>query len=181
MKSIVTKLFQSRREPAFGGKPTILQPSLWSAPSSDPNPIPSEKVGAPTTAPGINPFAEAVRRERRRPLFQASPARPRRPFWLRVRDWLGWPAASGARRRLFASSDQLELVLGRPPLPARKSNLEIGSPARTRRSDAASNSKVIYESKPASAKDATQMMEESDRAYLRLRGRRLESLKLPND
>lgn len=181
MKSIFAKLFQTRRGSSFGGEPTNLQPSLWSAPARNPNPVPSEKAGAPPTASGINPFAETARRERRRPLFQASPALPRRPFWLRVRDWLGWPAASGARRRLFASSDQLELVLGRPQLPPRKSNLEIGSPARTRRSDAASNSKVIYESKPASAKDAAQMMEESDRAYLRLRGRRLESLKLPND
>ena len=132
--------------------------------------------------PKQNPFATPASAPARKPPFQARPDPARGSWWTRLRAWIGWPAPSASRRRLFQSSDQLELVLGRSSVPARNRDLEVGLPARVRRSDTTvGQSKVIYESKPTAAIDAARMREESDRAYTRLRGRRLDSLKVGTD
>lgn len=159
--------------------PSGLQPGLWASPSDAASPAPPLPA-APLR--GNNPFAAGTAGESRRPTFVPGRAAAPLRWWKRFRAWLGWPEASATRRRLFPTSNQLELVLGRSNAPARNRNLEIGLSARVRRSGAsADKTKVIYESKPVVAAEAARMMEESDRAYTRLRGRRLESLRVAND
>ena len=180
MKSFLASFFGKRPfSAAPGTSPAGVQPSLWSPES--PAVSPATPAASPPT-PGQNPFAAPGQSVPRKPLFATGTPAPQRALWARIQTWLGRPEGTIARRRLFSTNDQLELVLGRPQQPARNRNLEIGLPARVRRSDTTvGKSKVIYESKPASAADATRMMEESDRAYARLRGRRLESMRVGND
>ncbi len=155
-----------------------IQPGLWSPPpgnvtfSGKPDSAPS--TSPPTSLSGRNPFASI------HSPVQGGRAGTR--YWLGWLCWSDWRSRSGARRRLFSNVEQLELVLGRPRLPVRNHPLEVGQPVQTRRSGpAAGGSKVIYESPPAVAVDATRMMEESDRAYERLRGRRLETMRVTPD
>lgn len=184
MRNFLAKIFGSRRSKSpKAAKTAGVQPGLWS--SMPPTVSPATPAALPDTAPSVpgrNPFAVPAEPTGRKPLFMPGRISPPGSFWSRAAAWLGWPVRAGARRRLFPTNDQLELVLGRPNPPARNQNLEIGLPASARRSDAAARiSKVIYESKPASAADAARMMEESDRAYERLRGRRLDSLRVTDD
>jgi hypothetical protein len=156
-----------------------VQPGLWSTVSDTANPVAPAQASEPRAS---NPFAASGPAGPRRSGSISGRKTAHRNWWRGFRAWLGWPEASATRRRLFPTNDQLELVLGRSrPLP-QKRNLEIGSSARVRRSSvSADKSKVIYESKPAVAVEAARMMVESDRAYTRLRGRRLESLRVAND
>jgi len=188
MRKLFAQLF-GRRRTGTNQKPSAIQAGLWSglpssttpAPAVAPEAIPPGPATPSVSAAGKNPFATPHVTPGRKPLFMPGRAVPPGSFWSRLLGRFGWPPAS-ARRRLFPTSNQLELVLGRPNPPARNRNLEIGVSARVRRSDAsASISKVIYESKPATAADAARMTEESDRAYTRLRGRRLESLRVDED
>jgi len=184
MKFLFAGLFRKRRSRfAKIVHPSGLQPGLWASTSDAATP------GAPLPAAPVrvnNPFASpaapAAAGESRRSTFVPGRASTPLRWWKSFRAWVGWPEASATRRRLFPTSNQLELVLGRSNAPARNRNLEIGSSARVRRSEAsAEKTKVIYESKPVVAAEAARMMEESDRAYTRLRGRRLESLRVAND
>jgi len=188
MRTLLAKIFGSRRSKAAGGVSTAgVQPGLWSSmpPTMSPATPATIPAALPANAPvgtGKNPFAAPGEPPGRTPLFMPGPNSAPGSLWSRAVAWVKWPANSGARRRLFPTNDQLELVLGRPKPPARNRNLEIGLPAHVRRSDvAASKSKVIYESKPAATADATRMMEESDRTYSRLRGRRLDSMRVDED
>ena len=154
------------------------QPGLWSPPPGNvafggkPDSAPSTSSPAPLS--GHNPFASVH--------SSAPGGRTGARYWLGWLRWFDWRSRSGARRRLFSNVEQLELVLGRPRMPVRNHPLEEGQPVQTRRSGpAAGGSKVIYESPPAVAVDATRMMEESDRAYERLRGRRLETMRVTPD
>ncbi len=187
MKSLLAAIFGNRPSGgAFGVKSAGVQPGLWSPESPAVSPTTPAAAPTPTSdaaKAGHNPFAAAPETSSvRKPLFAARSTLPGPGLWARMQGWLGLRNGAVAGRRLFSTNDQLELVLGRPQQPARNRNLEIGLPARVRRSDATvGKSKVIYESKPASGADATRMMEESDRAYSRLRGRRLESMRVAND
>lgn len=182
MKSLLAHLWGSRpRRDAFRAPAPGVQPGLWTA--GEPTvATPSSGVTTPSAAnPFAGPVAGASRPSRPSARRRARNLRPT-ALWTRLLEWLGSARTPAPGHRLFPTNDQLELVLGRPRQPARNRDLEIGQPAHVRRSGAIpAKSKVIYESKPASSVDATRMMEESDRAYARLRGRRLESLRVAND
>ena len=180
------KLLLSRFAALFrsSGRPTSVaevQPGLWTPPMK--GALSNPFSGGNTHSPAGSPRAIA----------ESSPAVPT-PVSAGSASGGGWtawlaslwrPAVGGVLSRgprLFANSEQLDLVLGRPQVPARNRNLEIGLPARVRRSDPkVGSSKVIYESKPTANAEAARRMEESDRAYSRLRGRRLDSLRLGGD
>ncbi len=171
---ILRRLSRAKEAPR---SPVGEQAGFWSAPRSAATLPGNPVVVKPETAienPVQNPFAAATSPT-------AEPTEKLNP-WERWLTWVGWRPPTGARRRVFTNLEQLELVLGRPRSPARNQNLEEGQSVRARRSGSvAGRSKVIYESPPVVAVDATRMMEESDRAYARLRGRRTETMRVTAD
>ena len=123
----------------------------WS--KNDPDPVPTVGVGARP-----NPFGVGARASRG-------------GWWSRI--WSG-PRRPGHERDL-RSPEQLEMILGAVK-PVRNSLVDDDLVVVRRKAD----SRLIYESLP-SPTARPRVEEESDRAWQRLRGRRLDHLKVSVD